>query len=193
MRAIAIAQSEICTVIYGDHAAAARARQFVSVEAERDCARKREIVRKRNILIEIIVSVRKRAAFRRQRRPTVMICMLLGGKSAFGGGGERRHPQRKRLCAQRSQNKQKHFVPCSKSSHMFLQNLYFYRKAALHGCRKFLFSANKKGRPRSTKSTACPKIRRRFKEAVYPPPSEYSLHCYCHASFSYSAANSLMQ
>ena len=54
MRAIAIAQSEICTVIYGDHAVAARARQFVSVEAERDGARKREIVRKRNILIEII-------------------------------------------------------------------------------------------------------------------------------------------
>ena len=58
---------------------------------------------------------------------------------------------------------------------MFLQNLYFYRKAALRGCRKFLFSANKKGRPRSTKSTACPKIRRHFKEAVYPPPQ--NIHC----------------
>ena len=190
MRTVAIAKSKIPRRM--NDGANARARQFVSVEAERDCARKREIVRKRNILIEIIVSVRKRAAFRRQRRPTVMICMLLGGKSAFGGGGERRHPQRKRQCAQRSQNKQKHFVPCSKSSHMFLQNLYFYRKAALHGCRKFLFSANKKGRPRSTKSTACPKIRRHFKEAVYPPPSEYSLYCQYHASFLYSAANSHM-
>lgn len=86
MRAIAIAQSEICTVIYGDHAAAARARQFVSVEAERDCARKREIVRKRNILIEIILSVRKRVFlpqspfarlpqipfFRKQKRQTAL-------------------------------------------------------------------------------------------------------------------------
>lgn len=190
MRAIAIAQSEICTVIYGDHAAAARARQFVSVEAERDCARKREIVRKRNILIEIIVSVRKRAAFRRQRRPTVMICMLLGGKSAFGGGGERRHP---------NASANAHSAAKTNKSTLFL-----VRKVPICSSKTCIFTAKplctaaaNSFFPQTKRQTALnqehslPENTASFQGSGLPP-SEYSLYCQYHASFLYSAANSHM-